>query len=115
MKIFEIFGPADDSAFKPDFDVKDDLKFFMHNDPDFYRGDYYPFIINFKHGISNGKKYSPRVFKDLVQNAYECYKDKFNVPNLPTELDDQLVEELCDELFNNEQKNFDEGHYDDIE
>ena len=114
MKIFEIFGPGDESAFQPDFDIKDDLKFYMNNDPEFYRSDYHPFILSYKKGIDGGKKYSPKVFSALINRAYESYKNKFNVPNLPVELDEVMIEELCEELFNEEQRNFDEGHYDDF-
>lgn len=115
MKIFEIFSHDHEQAFEPDFDIGDDLCFFMNNDPQFYRKHYFPFIIRLKEAKSKKTKFSAKAFEAMVKHAYNVYKETFpNEPNLPTELEEDQVKGICENLYREELKNIEEGHYDDI-
>jgi hypothetical protein len=51
----------------------------------------------------------------MVNHAYKVYKETFTEEkNLPNELDEELVKEICENLHRQELKNIEEGHYDDI-
>ena len=104
MKIFEIFSHNPEEAFAPDFDLSEDLQFFIRNDPEFYR----------KEAKANKTKFSAKAFEALVKHAYNVYRDKFNEENLPTNIDDEVVKEICANLYREELKNIEEGNYDDI-
>lgn len=107
MKIQEMFG------FKPagpklDFDLHDDLVFFMNNDPEFYRQEYYPFLNKFKHHCHAGRTVTPKAFVNVVKKAYESYRNKFPLPSLGEKLEDQELEEICEKLQTQENKNFED-------
>ena len=114
MKIFEIFSHNPEEAFAPDFDLSEDLQFFIRNDPEFYRKYYFPFIVRLKEAKANKTKFSAKAFESLVKHAYNVYRDKFNEENLPTNIDDEVVKEICANLYREELKNIEEGNYDDI-
>jgi len=78
MKIFEIFSHNPEEAFAPDFDLSEDLQFFIHNDPEFYRKYYFPFIVRLKEAKANKTKFSAKAFEALVKHAYNVYRDKFD-------------------------------------
>ena len=105
MKIQEMFG------FKPeppklDFDLHDDLMFFMNNDPAFYRQEYYPFLNKFKNHCNAGRNVTPKAFAGIVRRAYEDYKNKFPLPELDEQLDEREIEEICEKLQTQENKNY---------
>jgi hypothetical protein len=114
MKIFEIFSHNPQEAFAPDFNLGEDLQFFIHNDPEFYRKHYFPFIIKLKEAKQNKTKFTAKAFEALVKHAYNVYTDKFSEEELPTTIDDKVVKEVCENLYREEIKNIEEGHYDDI-
>jgi hypothetical protein len=115
MKIFEIFNPGFEEAFSPSYDLADDLQYFMNNDPEFYRKNYYPFVMKVKEAKVNKTKFTAKAFEAMVNHAYKVYKETFTEEkNLPNELDEELVKEICENLHRQELKNIEEGHYDDI-
>lgn len=94
------------------YDLKDDLVFFMNNDPKFYREKYFPAMLKFKEYYKEGKQIQPRAFKNMVEFAYECYKNKFPVEGLEKQLESEMCEAICSHIHETEIKNIDEGHYD---
>lgn len=107
MKIQEMFGfqPAQP---KIDFDLHDDLMFFMNNDPEFYRQDYYPFLNKFKHHCNAGRTVTPKAFVKLVNRAYESYRQKFPLPELSETLEEDDLKEICEKLQTQENKNYED-------
>lgn len=97
---------------KLDFDLEDDLLFFMNNDPDFYRKQYYPVMLKFNKYCNSNRRVKPVAFSKLVNSAYEAYKVKFPVEKLPDQLDKELCETLCTKIHEDETKNCNEGIYD---
>lgn len=97
MKIFELFGSQ---PLKPevDFDLHDDLMFFMNNDPEFYRQDYFPFLDKFTHHCNAGRVVSPKAFSPMVIKAYKLYKNKFPIKELEEDLSDADVKDICEKL-----------------
>jgi hypothetical protein len=100
---------------KPDlgFDLKDDLAFFMNNDPEFYRKRYFPAMLKFKKYCDEGKTIKPVAFARLVTDAYDIYKQKFPVEGLEESLNKEVCEEVCKIIHQQESKNIEEGFYED--
>ena len=73
MKINE-FSTDTRDAFKPSFDVVDDLCVFMRNDPQFYRRSYFPMIGGMAECYEQGGKFNAK--KELfpvVDDAMKKY------------------------------------------
>ena len=110
MRIDELF---DRNKFKKeDFDLKDDLIFYMNNSPEFYRKHYYPTICTFKECYDKDITVNPRAFSKLVEQAYKMYLKEFPVIGLNETLDKNIFEEICSEIHQMELENIKEGHYD---
>lgn len=105
MKIFELFDEQKPGS-KIDFDLSDDLICFMHNDPEFYRNEYYPIHRKFVKILDADKKVDPIAFGPLVKKAYHHYKLKFPVEGLEEELRENQLEEICEKLMS-----FENEHY----
>jgi hypothetical protein len=104
MRINEMFFPATSES-NPEkeleFDLTDDLIFYMNNEPSFYRKEYFPAMLKFKKYCEEGKQIHPRAFKKLVSKAFEQYQNKFQVEGL----------EVCAAIHKLESTNVKEGHY----
>ena len=102
MKIFELFNP---SIKREEFDLTDDLIFFMRNDPQFYRKDFHPFQQKFIKHCDADRSVSPKAFIPIVKKAFETYKDMFPVEGLEDRLTEQNLQEICEKL-QSEETNF---------
>jgi len=109
MRIDELFNP--DNFQLEDFDLKDDLIFFMNTEPNFYRKAYYPTMCTFKEYHDKGKNINPLSFKTLVEKAYKEYKKEFPVEGLENDISKEICEEICAEIHKIELENIKQGHY----
>ena len=109
MKITDLFEslPTRISQEDPDklpFDLADDLLFFMRNDDNFYRRNYYPHVTKCVAHIKKGNDVSPKVFEPMVRHAYEAYTKKFPIRQLPEDLEQKVCEEVCKKIREEENK-----------
>ena len=86
------------------YDVLDDVVVFMQNDPDFYRTQTYPALVDVQKAINN-------VNKD--KNKDKSYVKKFDVPKRPDRLlhTDAEKMECATRLLNAEKENFRNKEY----
>jgi hypothetical protein len=110
MRIDELFDP--NKFKKDDYNLKDDLVFYMNNQPEFYRQHYYPAMCTFKEYFESDKEVNPRAFGKLVERAYKMYRKEFPVQGLNETLDKDIFEEICAEIHKTELENIKQGHYD---
>lgn len=110
MRIDELFNP--EQYKKEDFDLKDDLIFYMNNQPEFYRKHYYPAMCKFKECYDKDIEINPRAFGKLVERAYNLYLKEFPIKGLNETLDKDIFEEVCAEIHKTELENIKQGHYD---
>lgn len=88
---------------KLDFDVADDVVFFINNDSTFYRKHAFPAITKFTSICKKGKP-SIGYFRPLANLAYKAYLDKYPHDQLPEELPMDVCHEICNLLFKQEHK-----------
>jgi hypothetical protein len=112
MNINELFGSEKDKEKDLGYDLKDDVIFFMNNDPEFYRKRYFPTMLRFDKYCKEGKSINPRAFKSLVDEAYAIYQNKFPVEGLEHKLKQEMCEEICEAIHEQEVKNSKNGVYD---
>ena len=111
MKVFEIFGHmGNDDGPQIDFDLHDDVMFFMRNDPEFYRKEYYPFVSKFERHTKNGGSAGPAAFKKLVNVGYKQYYSKFPSDGLEDTLEPEDVQEICKKLHAEELEHIRKSH-----
>lgn len=101
MLIFEVLG-SEPIKKDVDYDLHDDLIYFMNADPEFYRQSYYPVQTNFQKHCSAGKSINPMAFKNVIQKAYESYKKKFPLPQLEEQLSEDQVKDICEKIHSQE-------------
>jgi len=97
MKIFEILDSQPDSK-KLDFDLVDDLIFYMYNDQTFYRSKFYPVEIKFKRLKKSGQTAPASSFVQLVRDAYSAYYDKYKSAGLEKTLPKDILSQICIKL-----------------
>jgi len=91
----------------------DDLHYFMHNDPAFYRKIFYPIISKFKKHIKSGKQCRDTVFRPCVDRAADAYCNKFNIADNPKSVfTDVDRDELARKIFGQERDRVEKGVYD---
>jgi hypothetical protein len=95
MKIFELFNP---NMKREEFDLHDDLIFFMRNDPQFYRKELLPFQQKFTRHCDSGRSVSSKAFEPIVKRAFDRYKDMFPVEGMEDTLTKRDIQEICEKL-----------------
>ena len=93
------------------FDLAEDLIYFMHNNDDFYRKNFFPVIRLCKKNFDQGNNFSHRVFKPVVEKAYGIYQKEFPLRELRDSLEEEMIEEVCKKIHEAEMLNMREGNY----
>jgi hypothetical protein len=106
MRLYEFTANLDQDKKELDFDLADDLIFFMRNDPSFYRTSYFPLVSKFTNRCSKDSTPGPVFFKDIVTDAYKQYKEKFQVEALEEELSIDMLKEICTKIHKEEFEDF---------
>jgi hypothetical protein len=95
------------------YDVVDDVVVFMQNDPDFYRTETYPTLVNVQKAINNGGKFSKKQMFPMIDKAIESYIKKFDIPKRKDRMINGDAEkmECATRLLNAEKENFRNKEY----
>ncbi len=100
-------------TYEPNFDLVEDLVYYMNEDDEMYRRHLYPVLAKAVHGLSKKKDINCSIFEQAVEECYKSYTRKFPIRYIPDELDQGLREQACSKLFDNLKKDFEEGKYKD--
>ncbi len=119
MKIVELmegirledFIERDTNGVKINYDLVEDLIYFMNNDDDTYRRFVYPVISKCIKLTKSGDSFEPGIFKPVIVSSYEKYVDKFPIRELPSKLDDKICHETCVKMHEKITKNISNGRY----
>ena len=105
MKIFEVT--------EPNFDIVDDTSFYMRNDPEFYRKEYFPAMASIADMHSKGKDVDPRkCLGDMVDHGCTNYCKKYNLAKHPDELfTKEIRDSIIDKIFAEEIDEIKKGEY----
>lgn len=107
------FVKQDEEGTGINYDLIEDLAFFMHNDDNIYRRHVYPSVVKCIEGMKSKKQLNPAIFKPAVEESYRNYLKKFPIRQLPTSLDEELCSEVCKKLHDDFRKDYDDGKYKD--
>jgi hypothetical protein len=95
------------------YDLIEDLAFFMHNNDDIYRRHLFPSVEKCLQGVKSKKTVKPEIFKLAVEESYKNYIRKYPIRQLPTSLDEEMCLEVCKKLHDDFRKDYDDGKYKD--
>ena len=82
-----------------DYDLAEDLTFFMNNDDDVYRRTVYPAVVKCAEAFEQKKPCKPSVFRNAALESYRAYAEKFPIRALPENLDEALCNEVCEKMY----------------
>jgi len=95
------------------YDLSEDIAFYMHNDDDTYRRHMYPAIAKCIESIRSNKKVNPDIFKTAVQESYKNYIKKFPIRELPDDISEDVCKEICGKIHEELCQHYEEGKYKD--
>lgn len=107
------FITQDEDGTKLNFDLAEDLSFFMHNDDDTYRRHVFPSIMKCIDNKKSKKDIEPSFFEGAVEKSYHDYLRKYPIRQLPNTLEEELFKEVCKKLHDDFCKDYDDGKYKD--
>lgn len=107
------FVKKDPDGTKIDFDLVEDLTFFMNNDDDMYRRHVYPLITKCVSHIKAKQKIDPMIFKSSVSKCYEQYVEEYPIKELPETLEDKTCKAICKKMLEDFKKHHSDGKYKD--
>lgn len=110
FKDSDFVKPTEDGR-EIDFDLKEDLIYFMNNDDNVYRRFFHPAISSCVDRMNENGKVSPKIFKSAVEKSYEAYANKYPIRELPLSLDLDICEDICKAILEEVKKHIDEGEY----
>jgi hypothetical protein len=96
-----------------DFDLHEDLVYFMNNDDQAYRRHVHPAVVRCLEAIKNKKNFKANIFAPAVNECYKMYVHKFPIRELPDELSEEMCEQICDKIYEEVCQHAEEGKYKD--
>lgn len=107
MKLFELHDISTElQGPKLDFDPLEDLAFFIRNDPEYYRKDYYPLVAKLDDYTRAGKKCKDTAFLPCVNKAVKIYVKKFNIPHEANKVfTKDAIQDLAQKMYREELDN----------
>lgn len=94
----KLYTKAEDGLI--DYDLAEDLVFYMNNDDDVYRKTVYPAVVKCLETLKQQKPARPNMFKQVALECYKSYQRKYPIRSLPDALDEKVCNEVCEKLFN---------------
>jgi hypothetical protein len=95
-----------------DFDLADDLVFYLNNDDDVYRRFLHPAILKCVDKITADEEVKYTIFKSAVAKGYKQYIKQYPIRELPTDIETKIWKEVCKKIFDEVSTNMKDGHYD---
>jgi exoribonuclease II len=89
---------SDDGQSELNFDLAEDLAFFIKNDDDVYRRHTHHAIHRCLENIKKNKKTSPDLFKEATLEGYKEYLKQYPIRHLPEDLDDETCKKVCKQM-----------------
>jgi hypothetical protein len=107
------FVTKDQDGESINYDLIEDLTFFMNNDDDAYRRHLYPSLAKCLDQLKSKKNTTPSFFESAVENSYNDYCKKYPIRQLPSSIEKEMFEEICKKLHDDVCKDYEDGKYKD--
>jgi hypothetical protein len=81
-----------------DYDLVEDLAFFMNNDDDVFRNHVYHSVAKCESKLAKNQKTDASMFKTAVLESYKKYAEEYPIRELPIELDSKTCDAVCKKI-----------------
>jgi hypothetical protein len=81
-----------------DYDLTEDLVFYMNHDDDVYRRVVYPSVVACTDRLESNRKTNPSIFTNAVKESYKQYLKKFPMRQLPDDINEEVCKEACEKM-----------------
>ena len=95
------------------FDLAEDLMFFMNHDNDVYRRHLFPSISNALNRIGENRSTKSGMFRPAVEKSYQLYVKQYPIRELPESIDEELCKEICNKIHEEFKQHIASGKYKD--
>jgi hypothetical protein len=95
------------------YDLIQDLMYFMNHDDEVYRRHVYPSIAECLDQFTANRPTKSSMFKPAVDKSYQQYIKKYPIRELPQQLDEKTAKEVCDKMHEEVRKHLTDGKYKD--
>jgi hypothetical protein len=102
---------GDDGKRELNYDLTEDLMFYMNNDDEAYRRHLYPIIAKCIDIIESKKRPKSSMFEKAIRECYKMYTKEYSIRELPHELDEKIIKETCDKLQEEICQHINDGRY----
>jgi hypothetical protein len=93
------------------YDLAEDLVYFMNHDDSIYRRHLYPNIAKCISITERKKKPASKIFKSAVEDSYKRYMKEFPIRELPEDIEEKVCEQVCEKLRDSICKDIADGKY----
>jgi hypothetical protein len=94
------------------YDLVDDLVFFLNNDDNVYRRCLLPAVHKFIDARKEKTEVKYTIFKSAVEKGYKLYIKEYPIRELPDDIDKKVWKEVCKKLYEEVSKDLEDGTYD---
>lgn len=108
----EDFVKQTDDGNEIDYDVVDDLVFYLNNDDDAYRRYLLPAVHKFIDKKEADEEVKFTIFKSAVEKGYKSYIKQYPIRELPDTIEKKVWRSTCKKLFDQISKDMEDGSYD---
>jgi hypothetical protein len=95
------------------FDLVEDLVYFMNHNDDVYRRHVYPSIANCLDRFTANRPTNASLFKPAVDKSYQIYVRTYPIRELPEHLDDEVLNSVYKKLHEDFKQHMADGKYED--
>jgi ribosomal protein S7 len=93
------------------YDLAEDLIYFMNHDDSAYRRHLYPNIAKCIDIHERKKKPASSIFKQAVEECYKQYTSEFPIRELPENIEEKLRDTICEKIRDEVIKDIKDGKY----
>lgn len=95
------------------FDLAEDLIYFMNHDDDVYRRHVFPSIAKCIDYFNENRPTKAGMFRPAVEKSYQIYAKKYPIRELPESLDEEMCKEICTKIHEEFKQHIADGKYKD--
>lgn len=95
------------------FDLAEDLIYFMNHDDDVYRRHVFPSIAKCIDRFNENQPTKAGMFRPAVEQSYRIYAKKYPIRELPESLDEEMCKEICTKIHEEFKQHIADGKYKD--
>lgn len=93
------------------YDLVNDVIYYMNNNDNVYRQHLYPSIVNCVNRIKSNKSVDSNVFSQAVNAGYKSYINEYPIRELSDELSSSTRKKICDAILDKIKTDVSDGKY----